>query len=112
MALRQRGPWTYGGLVNHLWDISGDTDISSTFLQPFLAYTTPDAWTFTLQTESTYDWESEQWSVPISGVVSKVIIIGNQPISIAGGIRYWADGPDGGPQEWGGRLVVTYLFPK
>ena len=34
-------------------------DIDATFLQPFLSYTTTDAWTFTLNTESTYDWESE-----------------------------------------------------
>ena len=29
-------------------------DVSSTFIQPFVAYTTKDAWTFSLNTESTY----------------------------------------------------------
>ncbi len=32
VALKQQGPWTYGGLTNHIWDIDGDTDISQTFL--------------------------------------------------------------------------------
>ncbi len=65
VALKQQGPWTYGGLANHIWSYAGNDergDISATFLQPFLAYITPSAWTFTLQTESTYDWENEQWS--------------------------------------------------
>jgi len=32
-------------------------DINATFVQPFVSYTTPDAVTYTLNTESTYDWE-------------------------------------------------------
>lgn len=32
VALRQAGPWTYGALVNHLWDVSGDNTIDATFL--------------------------------------------------------------------------------
>jgi hypothetical protein len=85
--------------------------VNATFLQPFLSYTTHDAWTFTLNTESTYDWESEQWSVPINVMVTKLLKIGGQPISIGGGVRYWADSPDGGPEGFGFRLVVTLLFP-
>jgi hypothetical protein len=38
--------------------------VNATFLQPFLSYGTPTAWTYGINTESTYDWESEQWSVP------------------------------------------------
>jgi len=112
VALRQQGPWTYGGLFNHIWDIDGSTDISQTFVQPFVSYTTPDAWTFTFNTESTYDWNAEQWSVPINAVVSKVVQIGEQPISLAAGVRYWADGGEFAPEGWGARLVLTYLFPR
>ena len=115
VALRQQGPWTYGGLVNHLVSFAGDSDrgdINATFLQPFVSYTTPDAWTFTLQTESTYDWESEQWNFPVVGVASKVTKIGDQLVSIGGGIRYYVDSPDAGPEGWGARVVITLLFPK
>ena len=54
VALRQSGPWTVGALANHIWSVTGDSDdgdISSTFLQPFLSYTTPKATSFTLNTE-------------------------------------------------------------
>jgi len=79
--LKQEGPWTYGTLANHIWSVAGDggrADISSTFLQPFASYTTHDAWTFTLDTESTYDWKSDQWSVPIkTGSVAEQQLIAN-----------------------------------
>jgi len=115
VALRQQGPWTYGGLTNHIVSFAGDddrTDINATFLQPFVSYTTPNAWTFTLQTESTYDWEGEQWTVPIIGVASKVTKIGDQLVSIGGGVRYYVDSPETGPDGWGARIVFTLLFPK
>ena len=114
VALRQHGPWTYGMLANHIWSFagSGRQDVNSTFLQPFLSYTTPTAWSFTLNTESTYDWEHEQWSVPVNVVVSKVTKFGGQLVSLGGGVHYWADSPDSGPHGWGFRFVVTLLFPR
>jgi hypothetical protein len=114
VALKQDGPWTYGVLANHIWSIggSGPQDLSTTFLQPFVSYTTPSALSFTLSTESTYDWEREQWAVPINALVSKVTKVGGQLVSVGGGVRYWADGPDSGPHGWGLRLIVTLLFPK
>lgn len=114
VALRQDGPWTYGLLANHIASFagSGKQDVNATFLQPFVSYTTPTAWTMALNTESTYDWESEQWSVPINATVSKLTKVGDQLVSFGGGVRYWADGPEGGPHRWGFRLSVTLLFPR
>lgn len=80
--LKQTGPWTVGGLTNHLWNVDGVTDIIATFLQPFLAYTTPNAVTFTINSESTYDWEAEQCTIPINALISKVIPIGGRPVSL------------------------------
>jgi hypothetical protein len=114
VALRQDGPWTYGLLANHLWSFagSGKQDVNATFLQPFVSYTTPTAWSFALNTESTYDWERKQWAVPINAIVSKVTKVGEQLVSFGGGVRYWADGPEVGPHGWGFRLSVTLLFPR
>ena len=115
VALKQDGPWTYGALANHLWSFAGSDsrpDYSNTFLQPFVTYTTPTAWSYTLMTESLYDWKSEQWAVPLGVVVSKVTKLGEQLVSVGGGVRYWAESPDGGPHGWGFRLVFTLLFPK
>ncbi|MDY0977455.1 transporter [Massilia sp. CFBP9012] len=115
VVLRQHGPWTYGALANHIWSFAGHDDrpnVSATFLQPFLSYTTRDAWTFGINTESSYDWKQEQWSVPVNFTASKLLRFGRQPVSIGGGLRYWADSPGGGPRDWGVRLSVTFLFAR
>lgn len=115
VVLKQENGWTYGALANHIASFAGDSDratISATFLQPFLSYTTPTAWTYGVNTESTYDWKNKQWSVPLNLNASKITKVGNQLISVGGGVRYWADGPDSGPHGWGFRLVLTLLFPK
>lgn len=114
VALMQAHGWTYGILANHIWSFAGASSrdgVSSTFLQPFLNYTTDDAWTFGINTESTYDWTHKQWSTPINATVTKLIKLGGQPISVGGGVRYWAASPTSGPHGWGGRLIVTFLFP-
>ena len=114
VALVQRGQWTVGALANHLWGVANNgsnANVNATFLQPFLAYTTPTAWTISLNTESTYDWAANQWAVPLNLVVTKVTKVGNQLLSLGAGVRYWVDGPDSGPHGWGARLVATLLFP-
>ncbi|RXV66508.1 hypothetical protein C6W92_03315 [Roseovarius sp. A46] len=115
VALTQSGPWTVGALANHVWSFAGDSDradINNTFLQPFVSYTTPTAWTYTLNTETSYNWEAEEWSIPINAQVSKLTRIGNQPVSIGVGARYWADSTPTGPEGWGTRAFITFLFPK
>lgn len=111
LALRQTGPWTVGALANHIWSVSGDTDISSTFLQPFVSYTTPTATGFFLNTESTYDWEREQWSVPINAGVNQLLSLGGQKVQLGAGVGYWAESPANGPEGWRARLNVVFLFP-
>jgi hypothetical protein len=115
VVLVQRGPWTVGGLANHIWSFAGENDrayVSRTFLQPFTSYTSKNAWTVTLQTETTYDWVAEQWTVPINAVASKLVRIGGQPVSLFGGARFWADAPGSGPDGWGLRFGATFLFPR
>jgi hypothetical protein len=115
VLLKQDGPWTFGILANHIWSFAGQSDrndVSSTFLQPFVSYTTKDAWTFALNTESTYDWEGDDWSVPINFTVSKLVTVDKHPISLTAGIRYWAAAPDNGPDGLGFRVAMTFLFPK
>jgi hypothetical protein len=115
VALKQDGPWTYGALFNHIESVAGDDDrddVSSTFLQPFLVYGTPEGVSYAINVESTYDWEGEQASIPINLQINKVSRIGEQLIQYGGGLRYWADSPDSGPEGWGLRLNFVLLFPR
>lgn len=113
VVLKQTGPLTVGALVNHIWSFagSGTSDVSSTFMQPFVSYTTPTAWTFSLNTETTYNWTADEWSVPVNAVVSKLTKIGNQPVQFFVGGRYWVESPTAGPEDFGLRFGMTFLFP-
>ncbi len=113
VVLKQRGGWTYGLLFNHIWSFAGDDDrrsVNSSFFQPFLSYSTKTKTTFTLNTESTYDWNESQWTVPLNLQVSQLVRIGKLPVQFTVGGRYYAEGPSGAP-DWGLRFVVTPLFP-
>ncbi len=115
VVLKQSGAWTVGMLANHVWSVAGSdsrADVDATFLQPFVSYTTKDAWSFTLDTESTYNWTGEEWSVPFNFTVAKLMRIGKLPVSLQGGLRYWADSPASGPDGVGVRFAVVFLFPK
>lgn len=113
VLLRQMHGWTVGVLANQIWSYAGpqdSADYSKAFLQPFLTYTFPDTTAITLNTESTYDWEAREWTVPINLGVSKIFKMGKQPVSLGVMGRYYAAAPEEGP-EWGVRLTATFLFP-
>ena len=116
VVLRQEHGWTYGMLANHVESFASAghdrrDDVSSTYLQPFLTYTTATHTSFSLNTESTYDWRHSQWTVPINAMISQLTKIGAQPVQFQFGGRYYAEGPPGTP-DWGLRFTVTFLFPE
>lgn len=114
LLLKQSGKDTVGILANHIWSVAGDDDrddVSVTFLQPFFSHTTASALTIGLNTETTYNWKSKKWVVPINLTVTQLTHMGKQPISFGGGVRYYASAPRDGP-NWGLRLILTLLFPK
>ncbi len=114
VMLRQDNGWTFGALANHLWSISGDAarpDVNATFLQPFVAFTTKTYTTLGLNTESSYDWRTKDWTVPINVTLSQMLKIAEKPISLQIGYRNYVDAPKGGP-DWGLRFQITFLFPK
>ena len=115
IGLVLKGPWTVGMLANHVWSFAGDDDrddISSSFMQPFVAYTWPSAWTVSLQSESSYNWETEQWSVPVNISASKLARFGKLPVNLQGGVGYWAESPDSGPEGFRFRLQANFVLPK
>ena len=113
VALQQQHGFTYGILANQIWSFAGwrDKNIDATFLQPFVSFTTKKYTTFAVNTESTYDWNARQWTVPVNFAVQQLVKIGKQPVAFQVGYRYYADKPVGGP-DWGLRFTVTFLFPK
>jgi len=115
VVLKQQHGWTVGMLWNHLWRVAGGSGrprVNADFVQPFLSYSTKDGWSYTINTESTYDWTGNDWAVPIHFTVQKIVRFGKQPIQFGGAMRCWATSPDGGPEGCGLRIIVTGIFPK
>jgi hypothetical protein len=114
VLLKQAGKNTFGILANHIWSVAGNdsrANVSSTFLQPFFSHTTASALTVGVNTESTYDWKSKQWTVPLIVQATQLTHLGKQPVSVGGGLRYYAVAPRDGP-NWGFRLIFTLLYTK
>ena len=112
--LRQSGGWTIGGLVNHVEHLTGDDrlpDVSTSFVQPFFTKGYPSGLSISLSSESTYDWNDDQWTIPINLQMNGVTKWGDQLIQLGGGIRYYVEKPEGGA-EWGVRLALVYLWPN
>jgi hypothetical protein len=115
VALKQVGPVTYGVLANHIWSVAGEdhrSDISATLLQPFASYVTKTKTTWAVSTESSYNWNAGEWSVPVNLNVSQMLKLGNQIMQVGVGVRYWLDSAPGGPEDWGFRFQITLLYPQ
>ena len=115
VALIQEGSWTLGVLANHVWSYAGNnstSNVSSTFLQPFLTYITKSKTSYSIRTESTYDWKAEEWAVPLIFKVEQMLKLGGQNLQLGAGLRYWADSPGDGPEGLGARISLTFLFPE
>jgi hypothetical protein len=113
-VLRQDGPWTAGALTGQAWSFASTRTgaaVSTTYLQPFLSYTTKHDTTFGVDTTSQYDWEGRQWTVPLEATIGQVLTIARQQIELDLAGRWYAERAPGGP-HWGLSLTLTFLFPK
>src|SRR5262249_5311397 len=113
--LWQRDEWTCGILANHLWSYAGDDDrpgVNQTFLQPFVTYSTKTGFSLVVNTESTSNWKTNEWNVPIGLFFSQIVHIGRLPVQVEAGPRFYADTPGGEGPDLGFRVNITFLFPK
>ena len=110
--LKLQGQYTYGGLVNHMWSYAGDgSDISATFLQPFVTYATPSGSSYTIASENTQSWLNNIFGGFVGVYYAKVTKFGKQMVQLGGGPKvYYGNNPIN--PTWGFRLNVILLFPK
>jgi hypothetical protein len=120
VVLTLKGPWTIGALANHVWSYAGDDftggaardDVNATFIQPFLVYTTPTAWSVALNMEASANWNgSDTWTAPAHVTVSKLTKFGPFPLNVGAGVGAFTAVPGGRP-DWRLRFQVTLLLPR
>ena len=112
------GPWVFGALVNQQWSFAsasaGRPEVDQAFLQPFIGYITTGGITYTLNSESSANWratDGQKWTVPIIFHVSKLTKFGPFPFSVQGGLGWYVEKPDGGP-DWKLRTSFVILLPR
>lgn len=114
VALIQKGPWTAGSLVSHVWSFAGNSnrsDVNMSLIEPFVSYDFGGGTSLNLSAEVNYDWVDRQWTAPINLSVSQIFQIGEQAMSLDVGGKYYATGPAGSP-DWGIRTSLTFFFPE
>jgi hypothetical protein len=111
VALVQKNGWTVGSLVTQNWRVAGPGDYNASYFQPFITHTFKTATSIGIDSESTYDWLSEDWTISFNNTYSQVIKIGKIPVQIGVALQYYAQSPVPG-QQWGFRVNITPLLPE
>jgi hypothetical protein len=105
VALTQKGSYTLGALINHIWA----DNLSNTFFNPFVAKNLAGGRVISINTELTQNWEADQFSGILMFQGSKVFTVGSQAVSAALAPRIHFGG--GRTADWGFRAMVVLLFP-
>jgi len=86
------------------------------FLQPFVAYTTANLWTLTVNSETTANWDAhgvDRWNTPLNIMASKLSTFGVFPASYQFGWGYFFASPAGAfGTTWKVRAAVVTLLPE
>jgi hypothetical protein len=92
----------YGIFPSHQWDVAGwkDRSFSNSQVQLFLVSLPGGGWSVGTTPILNYDWNSNQWTIPLNLTVSKTVQIGNTPWKLAAEINYYVEKPDAFGAKW------------
>ncbi|WP_339633750.1 hypothetical protein [Bizionia echini] len=113
IALKIKGQWTYGAIVNHMWSYAGSgiNDVNATFFQPFITYASKSGASVTVASENTQSWDNDIFSGFAGIYYSKIVSFGKQKMQLGGGPKvFYGNNPLNA--DWGIRANVILLFPK
>jgi hypothetical protein len=89
-----------GLFPNHQWDVSGPKNISLTTVQPMLSYLPGGGWAISTAGQITYNWEAEQWTIPLNLAVSRTVKLGTLPVKLMLEGNYYLEQADALGQKW------------
>lgn len=95
----------YGALPSHQWDVSrsgkeGDYQFSTTQLQLFFNLLPGGGWTVGTAPQLSYDWISEEATIPLNITVGKTIMAGKMPLKLQVEANYYVKQPDLFGPDW------------
>lgn len=101
--------YVLGIFPNHIWDIAGwgEQDISVSTIQVFATWLPGGGWNVGTAPIMNYNWNNEQWTIPVNLTVGKAVTIGGKPWKISGEANYYFERSDIFGAEWMFGLNVT-----
>jgi hypothetical protein len=117
VVLTMPGSWVIGAVGNNVWRIGGSdstTAISALFVQPFINYNLKRGWAISTSPSITANWAApsgQQWTVPVGIGVSKITMVGKQPINLL--VQYYNNvvRPDA-TGAYMVRMAFILLYPR
>jgi hypothetical protein len=103
MLLAKFEKWgIYGIFPSHQWDVAGwdDRSFNSSQIQAILTWLPGGGWSIGTNPIMNYDWNSNQWTIPINLTVGKTVKFGNTPVKLQAEINYYVEKPDTFGSEW------------
>jgi len=94
---------------NHQWDISGsgDSPVNRTTAQLIAIHFPGGGWNYGSIPIVSYDWQDEQWDVPLNVTVGKTMVIKGRPWRIGLEANYYTEKSDLYGTEWMFGLTIT-----
>jgi hypothetical protein len=101
--------YVVGGLMSHEWDFAGwsDGSVNRTTISVFGNLLLPGGKTLGSNPIIAYNWDTEEWTVPLTLSYSKTIIKGQTPLKIGFDLNYYVEKPDAFGPDWMLSLNVT-----
>lgn len=99
-----------GVFPSHIWDVAGWTDntVNLTNLKLIATWLPGGGWSIGSNPAIKYDWDAEQWTVPINLMVSKTIVTSTgRPWKLGVEVDYFVEKNDTFGPEWVLTLNVT-----
>ena len=91
-----------GTLLTHQWDFAGDGDgvINLSSVQYFYTYLPGGGWNLGTGPIMTYDWENEQWNIPLQINAGKTVMFGGLTWKVSAEFNYFVETNDDYGQDW------------
>lgn len=92
----------YGIFPSHQWNVAGwrDEQFNTTQMQVFLNFLPGDGWTVGTTPIMSYNWVSDEWTIPLNLTVGKTVMWGKTPVKLQAEINYYIERPENFGSDW------------
>jgi len=94
--------YVLGLFPSHMWDVggSGDADINLTTITAFATFLPGGGWSVGSSPIITFDYNSDQWTIPLNLSVGKTVIWSGRPWKLGVELNYYVERSDAFAPEW------------